>query len=627
MAILKMESVTIAGRLDDFERIVSQYVMGREIHLENAFTVLGKNKKLFPYSEDNEYSQLAKSYLDILNFAQAEPVETDGADVDKETMHKSIDDINERLEQSRKNVEGYEKRIEENKLIIKQLEMMLNLDIDFSKIFSFEFLKFRFGRMPKSGFKTLNTYLKDLDAIFLKISEDDSDIWGFYFMPASLTEKVDAVFSSLYFERIILSDRISGTPKQSYHALMAENEEYKNLIEIEKNSVSAIVKMRIEELSAGYATAKKYEKFSEIRKNAAHTKEFFYVVGWMSQKDAKAMEKEAEKDQSVILVLEDPEKINTVQTPTKLKNIKMFKPFEFFVKMYGLPAYGELDPTPIVAITYILLFGIMFGDVGQSAVFAIAGYIIYKLKKIPLAAIISMVGVSGTIFGFVYGSVFGDETLLEGIALVHPLAKINFMLISSVILGIGIILFCMGVNIYNAVKAKDWGRMLFSPSGVAGLMFYGGVLAVVATVMLVKDATISVPLVALLLGVSFLAMYLQEPLAKLVAKKKNWKPESGIFFVESFFEMFDVILNYMSNTISYVRVGAFAIIHVGMMMVVGVLAEGAGGGGIIVRIIGNIVVMGLEGLIVGIQVLRLEYYEMFSRYFTGGGKEFKVSIK
>ena len=95
-----------------------------------------------------------------------------------------------------------------------------------------------------------------------------------------------------------------------------------------------------------------------------------------------------------------------------------------------------------------------------------------------------------------------------------------------------------------------------------------------------------------------------------------------MFFVEKLFEMFEVIFSFLTNTISIIRIGDIEIVHVGMMMVVAILSQSGGVGGVIVQVIGNVLVMVLEGLIVGIQVLRLEYYEMFSRYFSGRGKEF-----
>ena len=137
---------------------------------------------------------------------------------------------------------------------------------------------------------------------------------------------------------------------------------------------------------------------------------FFYIVGWMDEKHALALEKEVNESGDVVMFYtEDAENIKNMQPPTKLKNNPVFKPFEMFVKMYGLPSFNEIDPTPILAITYILFFGIMFGDVGQSLVLAIAGFIVYKMKKWDLGGIVGWVGLSGVVFGFIYGSFFGNE--------------------------------------------------------------------------------------------------------------------------------------------------------------------------------------------------------------------------
>ena len=93
---------------------------------------------------------------------------------------------------------------------------------------------------------------------------------------------------------------------------------------------------------------------------------------------------------------------------------------------------------------------------------------------------------------------------------------------------------------------------------------------------------------------------------------------------EHFFELFEVCLSYVTNTMSFLRVGAFVLVHAGMMQVVFVLANMFGPTGYIITVIlGNILVCGLEALLVGIQVLRLEYYEMFSRFYLGDGRPFK----
>ena len=110
---------------------------------------------------------------------------------------------------------------------------------------------------------------------------------------------------------------------------------------------------------------------------------------------------------------EDAEEELSHSPPVALKNRKVFKPFEFFVDMYGLPAYDEVDPTPFVAITYVLLFGIMFGDLGQGLCVSIVGWLMWKWKKMKLGKALIPCGISSAIFGTLFGSVFGFEHALD----------------------------------------------------------------------------------------------------------------------------------------------------------------------------------------------------------------------
>ena len=130
--------------------------------------------------------------------------------------------------------------------------------------------------------------------------------------------------------------------------------------------------------------------------------------------------------------------------------------------------------------------------------------------------------------------------------------------------------------------------------------------------------------------IPLLLIMLKEPLTRLVQKKQPAiEGSKPMFFVQSFFELFEVLLSYFSNTLSFVRMGAFAVSHAAMMEVVLMLAGAANGDSVnwLVIILGNIFVCAMEGLIVGIQVLRLEYYEMFSRFYKGDGREFKPFLR
>ena len=130
---------------------------------------------------------------------------------------------------------------------------------------------------------------------------------------------------------------------------------------------------------------------------------------------------------------------------------------------------------------------------------------------------------------------------------------------------------------------------------------------------------------AVMFGVPLLLILFKEPLTKKIEKRAEGMEESkAMFLVQGFFELFETMLSYFSNTLSFVRIGAFAVSHAAIMEVV-LMLSGAENGtpNLFGIILGNVVVCALEGLIVGIQVLRLEYYEMFSRFYKGSGREFK----
>ena len=292
-----------------------------------------------------------------------------------------------------------------------------------------------------------------------------------------------------------------------------------------------------------------------------------------------------------------------------------------------------IDPTPYVAITYMLLFGIMFGDLGQGLVVALLGLIVQK-KGIALGGVMSRIGLTSMVFGFLYGSVFGVETMLipvhralfgrdHLIEVMEPSAT-NFLLIAAIAIGAVIIILSISLNVMLGFREKNLERAVFSNNGLAGLVFYCAVIfAAVSTLMLGNNVLTPVYVVPLLV-VPLLLMFFKEPLGRLLEKKEPFPDGFGGFFVESFFEMFEVLLSFITNTMSFIRVGSFVLVHAGMMIVVFTLSGMVGGvGSIIIAVVGNIFVMGIEGLIVGIQVLRLEFYEIFSRFFDSDGLPFQ----
>ncbi len=625
--IEKMRFLSITGPKEDFDRVVNKYLTKYDIHLENALTELSTSYNLKPFVENNPYKELIAKSEDLVK--KLEPGEqytgevlsaAEATDIIN-AAYGTLSDLNERKKELKA------QRHECNELLL-QIEHFRHLDYDIHKIMNLKFIKYRFGKVPHEFYTRFSKYVyENLNTVFYECERDRDYVWGIYFVPANDAVKIDAIYASMHFERVKLPDAYEGTPEESFNSIIAKINE----LNTELNGIYAEIKERLSNISdkllQAHHTVTVLSKNFDVRKLAACTrdkgkKEVFYIIcGWITDKDSTALLKEAEGDSQVYVVVDNGQSDDDKKPPTKLKNFKLFKPFEMFIKMYGLPAYNEIDPTSFVAITYSIIFGIMFGDVGQGLCLVIGGFLIYKLAKMNIAAIVSLAGVFSTIFGVLYGSVFGFEEWIEPIWL-SPRENVMTMLITAVGFGVFLIIISMLINIVNGIKAREWGRVLFDTNGIAGLVFYGMLIACVVLVF-TGHALPAIIFFILFFVLPLVLIFFREPLTHILERKKQILPEhKGMFFVESTFELFEVLLSYLTNTISFLRIGAFALSHAAMMGVVMIMA-GVEHPNIIIIIIGNIIVAGMEGLVVGIQVLRLEYYEMFSRFYKGTGKEFK----
>ena len=635
--IEKMKFLSITGPKADIDRVVNQYLSKYEIHLENALSELKTVEELRPFMEINPYKELLNKANEFVS-QLSQPVSEETGSMDVDTAVKTIQELSGYAANFQEKRTELSKKHEELLSSLQWIEPFLNFDFNIHEVFGFKFVKYRFGKIAHEYYEKFEKYVYDnLDTVFFKCASDEQYVWGVYFVPATQAVKVDAVYSSLHFERMRIPDEYEGTPEEAVSRLKKDlasiDEQLKNC----QAEVGKKLESRRSDLLKARNTLDSLSTNFDVRKLAACTKakndkQVFYILcGWMTERDAERFQKDIEDDVNLYCILEDDENNILNQPPTKLKNPKLFKPFEMYIRMYGLPAYNEIDPTIFVAITYSLIFGAMFGDAGQGLCLLIGGFLLYKFKKIDLAAIISCAGFFSTIFGFLYGSFFGFEDVLPALWLkpmnnmmtVPFIGKLNTVFIVAVGFGMFLILVAMIMHIINGIKAHDPESAWFDTNGLAGLVFYGAVVAVIALIMTGKKMPAAIVLVIMFV-VPLLVIAFKEPLAKLVEHKADVMPkEKGMFVVQTIFELFEVLLSYFSNTISFVRVGAFAVSHAAMMEVVLMLAGAeAGSPNWIVVILGNLFVCGMEGLIVGIQVLRLEYYEMFSRFYKGTGREF-----
>lgn len=366
-----------------------------------------------------------------------------------------------------------------------------------------------------------------------------------------------------------------------------------------------------------------YEKKSdELKNNMAHGDEYFYLSGWVPESELRKFEDLEDKYDDTIITTKDVDSVDE-QPPTKLKNNKFVRPFEYMVNMYGAPNYDEIDPTPFFAITYMLLYGLMFGDLGQGLVFLGLGFWLSK-KNETFGAILKRIGISASIFGLMYGSFFGREDLIPTL-LIKPFDNIMTVLIASVAFGVTLMVISYIIGIYNKVHLqKNIEEGIFGKEGLAGLMMMLSFIIIILALVNVGPVPKNIGLILLIL--SIVMIIFKQPIArKLEGNKRLHDQAKGDYYLEGSFSIIEALLSVFSNLVSFTRVGAFAINHVGLYMAFEVMAKLSGGGikGFIILLIGNIFIIGLEGMIVGIQGLRLEFYEMFSKYYEGNGHLFR----
>lgn len=636
MAIAKMKLVNITSDRAKLDEVLLRFVELDCFHPEPATKIAESVHGVTTLQEEDPYCELLSRLKDLeVNLGLSlnnEFIKDWKCDLNEmSTYMEQLERKREEIEEVKRELEGV---IQANKDALTQVENIEGMDVSLDDIFSCKYVNVRFGRLPLNSVDKLQ-YYGNRPFVFRSFKEDSSYSWCMVLSTPKYEREVDNILSSLYFERIRIPDFVHDTPEKAEENLKAEIEsDYQQLASIEKERDDMIqaCQQRLQVIKGRLLFL---ENTFEARKYVVGLGERFTITGFAASDDVKKIEAVFADIKDVEIAARPAYSDRRFTPPTKLKNSWFTRPFSMFVEMYGLPNYEDIDPTPFVALTYTLLFGIMFGDVGQGLVLILVGWLAAKLKHMKLGEIGIRIGISSTLFGFVYGSVFGDEHLLDPLyqSLFHLEEKpievmgsdfIMPLLICAIAIGAVLIVLSMSINMYIQIKHKNWCELLLSQNGIAGIVFYIAFLGGAAAQFGFGIAVFSKLYILALIVLPLLLIFLKEPIEHKVKGKPMFPDGFGGFFTQSFFELFEVCLSFITNTISYLRVGGFVLSHAGMMLVVTLLMEMvSGAGSIAVAIFGNLFVMCLEGMIVGIQVLRLEFYEMFSRYFSGDGIAFQ----
>jgi V/A-type H+-transporting ATPase subunit I len=655
-------------------------------------------------------------------------------------------------------------------------------DINFDNIWDNEFLKIRFGRLPASNVPKLEIY-EDKPYELYKLDENESHVWCLYFTAEEYKDDIDKMFFTLDFERLRVPDFVRGTPAEAMAAIRASLEDERTMLEAAGQEIEGFVQREQEKFLEAYSQVKFLHDAYDLRKYVVSIRDHFHLIGFVLARNKDAFIARLNHIEGLAIIAEPASKLERLPVPVKLRNNWFVKPFEMFVNMYGAPSYEDIDPTPFLAYTYTVLFGVMFGDLGHGLCVVLAGLLMWKKMGMQLGAIMTRIGISSMFVGFWYGSVFGFEHLLDPfftnvlglhekpIEVLHPDTTTKILIV-AIALGAVSIMAAIIFNMIIGLKQRNFERAILSSNGLCGLVFYASVLFG-AIMMVSGNSVFTAPYVLGLIVLPMLVIFFREPITRYIqfvnkdtmishdadlventlldqkdanipelfsspfmtarfgriptdsykklsfysnepfmlypvktdqeyiwliyataiinkaeidaifhdlyferifipeddlrttedakdfikkcvevgAPPQSAVPEKyapvgparrrtvyqrvfpdgfGAFFMETFFELFEVVLSFISNTMSFLRVGGFVLVHAGMMSVVMTLAQMVNSGGVsaIVIIIGNVFVMLIEGLIVGIQVLRLEFYEMFSRFYGENGDLFApVSVQ
>lgn len=630
MAIEKMKLLRILAPESRFDEIVAQHILGHEFQPENAMSVMSQSAKTLKRMEgQNPYADLLRTVRDLASKNGIELEYRDftpliGKPNDSDEYFKGFAD---KLDAMRRERDELTFIAHEDEKIVDQLKHIKGMGSvqDVSDFFELEYARFRFGRMPKTAYEHFLSFLQNSrDFYFFLTSEDRDFVYGVYLVPRRHENRVDTLFASLRFERIYISDKVHGSPDEAESELKKEIVDDSARANTIERDIEEYIAAERENFLMRYCLLKYLSEAYDMRKYAVVADDRFFLYGWVPESNVAALEAELDRAGGVIHQTDEPSMVSDVTPPTKLKNAKFFRPFQPFIEMYGRPNYNEFDPTPFMAIIYTLLYGVMFGDLGQGVLLAICGYLMWKLRGMWIGRVLVYTGISGALVGIAYGSVFGFEELLPfGFHVLESSANTNTALQFSIYIGLVILTLVMVMNIINGIRSRDFSKALFGQNGIAGLVLFYGVMFILLPMLGYLEISLPGWALILMIALPLALIVMREPLGKLVAGDPDWKPESfGSFLVQNLFELIEVVLSYVTNAVSFMRIGIFVISHAAMMGVVFMLAGGYEDPNMVVIAIGNVFVMALEALLVAIQVLRLNFYEMFGRFYDGDGREF-----
>ncbi|MCX7705384.1 MAG: hypothetical protein N2115_03905 [bacterium] len=402
-------------------------------------------------------------------------------------------------------------------------------------------------------------------------------------------------------------------------------EKLKDEIEENNRKINKVVEKNKEILCSIATSIEIVQKISIARKNTGTTETTMIISGWIPADQHNRVSEIITKTDPVSYCQFIPAEktgIPIENIPVLFRHNRFLKPFELIVQTYGLSRYKTLDPALFVALSFLLIFGAMFGDIGHGIVFIILGFFLLLRAKgnfKQAGYLVSYTGFSSAVFGVLYGSFFGIEFHPIWLNPVEDISKIfkACIIIGAIILTAGII-----INIINHIINRDKASVFFDKAGVfSGLIFWTG--AAMTGLYISNAGQGIIKILGLIFAAAILTVFL-----RVVFEAVKHREGILVGLIEGVLHVFEILMGYLANTVSFIRIAAFAINHFGFFMTIFAISDMLRKTTVSwlswpVIILGNVFVIILEGLVVMIQSLRLNYYEFFSRFFIPGNTSYQ----
>lgn len=504
----------------------------------------------------------------------------------------------------------------------------------------YTFLEIHYGQVRTDNLNYISENISPLAAVVLPLARREENEVILLIGLKSDRLKLKRILREAAFEEIEIPEEARREPVEVTEELGKKIAELKADISAIDSEIADLRTRNAPIVTEYYRSLQVAHLLLKVKYYLKRTAKTYIFSGWLPSNKRRLVEREilrSAKGRAIIEIVQ-PEEIagvraGKVKVPVLLRHPGFFRPFEMLVSSYGLPEYTFIDPTVFVALSFLVMFGMMFGDIGHGAILMFLGWLLgfrsgVRKEAVRLIGKLAFYcGMSSIVFGFLFGSIFGLEDLIPHVWM-KPMHDVIYFFKVAIYFGIGMISIGIIFNIINAIRARNVKAGLFDHAGLVSAIIYWGGIGTVS--IFLSNEPIPMKLIIYAIGVPVLALFLREPITALVGHRRVVF-EKGVmtYIMETVIEVIEIITGYLANTVSFVRVAAFSLAHVGLFIAVFSLVDMVKdkSGGVIysalILILGNAVIIALEGLVVTIQAIRLEYYEFFGKFFLGGGVAYK----